>query len=169
MRQDETEITGLYRRHYERIYRYCVYRLYSRDVAEDAAAEVFLRLVEEYDRVKVRDAEGIRNWLYGTASNVAAKYLRDARRRREIAEAVNRRANRSEEGAGDDDRADWTSLYEAIGRLGGKDQELITLRYLEGLATQEIAELLGMRHVTVRVRLSRAVGKLKRELGVDDD
>ncbi len=169
MRQDETEITGHYRRHYGRIYRYCVYRLYSRDVAEDAAAEVFLRLVDEYERVKERDAMGIRNWLYGTASNVAAKYLRDARRRREIAEAVSRRTNRSEEGAGDDDRVDWPSLYEAIGRLGGKDQELITLRYFEGLATQEIAELVGIRHVTVRVRLSRAVGKLKRELGVDDD
>ncbi|KKL21561.1 hypothetical protein LCGC14_2444210, partial [marine sediment metagenome] len=79
------EILEVYGNSFREIYGYCAYRLFSRQLAEDAASAVFLRLVEQYPTLRGRSQQEIRNWLYGTASNVVARYLRDARRRKEIA------------------------------------------------------------------------------------
>ena len=159
------EIAGVYDDCFRGIYGYCVRRLYSKDQAEDAASAVFLRLVEEYGVLRHKSSKGLRNWLYGTANNVIARYFRDARRHREIVAAVTReRQALSFQGVGGDDRLDWPVLYEAIARLEGRHQEMVVLRYFQGLETSAIAKILGMRHVTVRVGLSRAVKKLQSEL-----
>ena len=160
----EEEIVELYNSFYDRVFGYCVYRLFRRDLAEDAAAEVFLLLVEKYPLLRHGDRMSIRNWLYGTASNIAARYLRDAGRRREIAEAL-ARAGTASGGTPRYDRLDWPVLYEAMGQLSVEDQEVVALRYFEGLETRQIAGALGIRHVTARVRLSRAVKKLRKKVG----
>lgn len=160
----EGQIAELYGSFYDRIFGYCAKRLFRKDLAEDAAAEVFLLLAERYPLLRHRDSTSILYWLYGTASNVAARYLRDAARRREIASAL-AKSHVASGKAPEYDRLDWPVLYEAMNRLSDKDQEVLTLRYFEGLETHEIASALGIRHVTARVRLSRAIRKLRRKVG----
>ena len=160
------EITGIYKDHFGGIYRYCAYRLFKRSYAEDATAAVFLRLVEKHAALRAKGKEGIRNWLYGTARNVVASYFRDARRRREIlAEVAAKKGSLLSQGTKKANGDNWPRVYEAIGKLKQRDQELIALRYFQGLETSAIAEALGMKHVTVRVYLSRATKRLKQELG----
>ncbi len=160
------EIADIYKKNVRRIYGYCAYRLFSGQLAEDATAAVFLRLVEHYPALKAKGERGLRQWLYGTASNVAASYLRDAKRRREIqADLSRQRLESLTHGSDDDGRLDWPLLYKAIGRLKRKHQDVIVLRYFQGMKMAAIAEALGMKHGTVRVILSRATKKLHRELG----
>ena len=159
------EIEEIYESSFTEIYRYCAYRLFSAELAEDAAAAVFLRLVEKYAALRGRERREVRAWLYGTASNVAARHLRDARRRRRIAAELARERDRLRARPEDNGRLDWPVLYEAMHGLKRKDQDVIVLRYFQGLQTSEIAEALGVKHTTVRVRLSRAVKKLKDALG----
>ncbi len=160
-------VVALYRDHVGEIYAYCLRRLVCGHLAEDAASAVFLRLVERYPALKDKGRRDIRHWLYGTASNVIARHLRDRRRRREIAEELARQ-QRHARGGGTDayDRMDWPILYGAIARLGRRQQEILTLRYFQELETRDIAAALGMKPVTVRVQLSRAVRRLRRELEV---
>jgi len=107
----------------------------------------------------------VRNWLYGTASNVVASYLKDAKRRKEIAAALLRD---KENGLARDydkgDRLDWPVLYEAMAELKPEVRNIVALRYFQGLQTSAIAELLGMKHVTVRVHISRAIKTLRKKL-----
>jgi len=159
------EIVGIYRSHFREIFAYCVCRLFAKDLAEDATSAVFLRLVEEYPTLRAKSGPEIRSWLYGTASNVMASYLREARRHREIlAEVGRQRKGRLAHGLSPEDKPDWPALYEAMSKLDRRQQDILILRYFQGLETLVIAQVLGMKHVTVRVRLSRAAKKLKRLL-----
>jgi len=159
------EIEDLYRTFFKAIFGYCAYRLFEKNLAEDATSSVFLRFAEEYPKLRGRSKTDIRNWLYGTASNVVARYLADAHR--EI--AVLSGLVRKQEGIfaqpfEDSEILDWPVLYEAMRRLKPRDQEIIALRYFQGFETSVIAKMTGTRHVAVRVRLSRAVKKLRQEL-----
>jgi RNA polymerase sigma-70 factor, ECF subfamily len=58
----------LYGRHYERIYGYCLYKLGSREEAEDAAQTMFLHAVRGLRRGVVPLDEI--NWLLAIARNV---------------------------------------------------------------------------------------------------
>lgn len=156
------QIAELYEDFFGEIYAYCVYRLYSRGLAEDATSAVFLRLVEKYPALRGKDRNAIRSWLYGTASNFAAGYLRDAARHRTIMEGLLRDRQRFlRDKRIEDYGTDWPSVYEAVGRLGEKEQEIVIMRYLHGLQSPQIAAALGMSRVAVRVRLSRAIRTLR--------
>jgi RNA polymerase sigma-70 factor (ECF subfamily) len=52
-------------------------------------------------------------------------------------------------------------LLLAIQQLPAKMQEILRLRYTEGLTTREIAERLGTSDAAIRVQLSRAVARLQ--------
>jgi len=160
------EIADIYGRCFEGVFCYCAYRLFKKDIAEDAVSAGFLRLVEKYPTLRDKEPIKIRNWLYGTASNVVAGYLRDDRRRREICEELRREKEKLFTQGNENNSLDWPGLYEAVGKLKRKDQDVIALRYFQGLETASVAEAMGMKHVAARVRLSRAVKKLRRELGV---
>lgn len=146
------------------IFGYCLRRLYSRQLAEDAASAVFLRLVEQFSLISGKSDQEVRYWLYGTASNAVAALLRDRRRRDETLADVARARQTLGDRDTCTDRLDWPLLYHAISKLSSRQQEILVLRYFQDLETSAIAEALGMKHVAVRVQLSRAVKKLRREL-----
>jgi RNA polymerase sigma-70 factor (ECF subfamily) len=166
----ENGVVELFQAFFEEVRRYCVYRLFDKDLADDAALDVFLSLTDKWPKLKGRSQTAIRKWLYGTASNVAARYLRDAsRQKRIVAELVRQRQERQDDVGVSDNRLDWPVVYEAISRLNPKDQSIVTLRYFLEYDNSEIAKALGMTRVGSRVRLHRAIRALRREMGLKDE
>jgi RNA polymerase sigma factor (sigma-70 family) len=64
------------------------------------------------------------------------------------------------------DRDEVDLLRRALARLNGKDRLALVLRYYLDLSTDEVARTLGVTPVAARVRLHRALAKLKPELEV---
>ncbi|MEK6238924.1 MAG: sigma-70 family RNA polymerase sigma factor [Planctomycetales bacterium] len=60
-------------------------------------------------------------------------------------------------------------MHQALGELPEETQLVLKLRYVEGLATKEIAEKIGKRDGTVRVLISRAVAKLQQMLAPEEE
>jgi RNA polymerase sigma-70 factor (ECF subfamily) len=56
----------------------------------------------------------------------------------------------------------------ALGDLGERDREVLVLRYLEGLATKEIAAVLGISEGAVKMRHVRALDALRRRLPAEE-
>jgi RNA polymerase sigma factor (sigma-70 family) len=56
---------------------------------------------------------------------------------------------------------DHHTLFEAVGRLGQRDREVIVLRYLAELSEAETAAALGCAVGTAKSRLHRALGRLR--------
>jgi RNA polymerase sigma-70 factor (ECF subfamily) len=58
-------------------------------------------------------------------------------------------------------------LLNAISQLPEDQQEALKLRYVEGLASKDIAEKLGKTDGSIRVMLTRSLAKLQQLLGVE--
>lgn len=60
-----------------------------------------------------------------------------------------------------------SEMEDALGRLSGKQQHLIRLRYVEGMSTREVAQSIGESEGATRVGLSRGLHKLREILSRD--
>ncbi len=162
---DTQRMMGIYEESFDRIHRYCLCRLFKREVAQDATSAVFARMIEEFDSLKDKTQEGVVRWLYAAANTVVTNQVRTERRRTEILQEVARQREGQRHGKAIFDRLDWPVLYGAILKLKPNQQDVVVLRYFEGLDLEELADRLKMKPITVRVTLSRAIRKLRKELG----
>jgi len=161
-RDDGTAFVKLYRSHYDAVFRYCVHRLFERQMAEDVTSEVFLKVVENIHGFKGNEKQ-FRCWLYRIATNTVNNHLRKTARRNRLLKFACEHSNSQD--------ADCvvpidklTLLREAVFTLKPRYQTIITLRFFENMKLTEIAEVLGSSPGTVRSQLTRALAKLRKVL-----
>jgi RNA polymerase sigma-70 factor (ECF subfamily) len=112
------------------------------DLAQEATAEAFARLVANAD--DVRESRG---WLYRTGYRVVVDELR--------------REGRGSMGVGEPNRTAPAlglspELVAALRRLPPAQRLVVFLTYQAGMSVREVAELTGAPVATVKVRLHRA-------------
>jgi RNA polymerase sigma-70 factor (ECF subfamily) len=155
----------LYEMYYERIFRFCVYRLFNKEIAEDVTSAVFLHVARGIRGFKGQSEQDFRNWLYAIAANQANAYIRKTSRREKLlAEAAGSISPADAGSAYKSQALDWPRLYAAILRLKPKHQTIVTLRFFENFSYQQIAEILNVKEANVRVTLHRILNKLRNQL-----
>ena len=135
--------------------------------AEDATQEGFVKAFRALDRFRV-GAE-LRPWLLRIVANEARNRVRSSGRRHnlELRLAEGFRpgdAAPSPEAvavAGEERRR----LLTAVNAMAEDDRQVIASRYFLELSSEETAVALGIPEGTVKSRLSRALGRLKVQLG----
>ena len=150
----------------------CRRKLGDPALAEDAAQEASLQALLTLDRL--RRAERFGPWLAGIGLNVCRMWLRARSRERRSWEAVREEhaADASRNGHDDLtlDAADAASaalverVREAVAELPDGQRAAVRLFYLSGLSYAETAGELGIEVGTVRTRLHKARGTLRRHL-----
>jgi RNA polymerase sigma-70 factor (ECF subfamily) len=135
--------------------------------AEEAAQDGFLKAHRALWRF--RPGAPFKPWLLRIVANEARNRRRSAGRQAALAlqaagEAASGDAAPSPEAAllGEERREE---LVSALNRLSEADRETIALRYFIDLSEAEMAAALGVRPGTVKSRLSRALQRLRVELG----
>jgi RNA polymerase sigma-70 factor (ECF subfamily) len=155
----------LYEMYYERIFRFCVYRLFNKEIAEDVTSAVFLQVARGIRNFAGRSEQDFRNWLYAIAANQANAYIRKTSRREKLlAEAAGSISPASPATADRSSAPDWPGLYAAILRLKPKHQTIVTLRFFENFSYQQIAQILGVKEASIRVTLHRILNQLRNQL-----
>jgi RNA polymerase sigma-70 factor (ECF subfamily) len=139
----------LFRRHAAGVASYCRWRSRSRGDAEDAVAEVFLICWRRLDAVPTGDRA--RPWLYATARRVLANQARAHERRGRLHD----RLAEQQLAAAEEEQVDGR-VRGALASLPPRDREVLLLAEWEGLSPGEIARVMRVAPVTVRVRLHRA-------------
>lgn len=129
----------------------------SRPDAEDVVQDLFVGLPEALGRY--RDDGKLEAWLRRIAVNLALKRLRGARRRREdpLPEDLS-----TSEAPG---KVDRIQVQRAVNTLPDRLRTVVILKLVEGYSHHEIGELLGITRGASEVRLSRALDRLRQELG----
>jgi len=169
-RTEADSLSRLYELYYDRIFRFCVHRLFSKETAEDVTSTVFLEAARRIRGFEGRNEQDFRNWLYAIAANQANAYIRKASRRKKLlAEAAYSMTAAATESGDDASEPDWPRLYAAILKLKPKHQTIITLRFFENMEFEQIAEILGTKEATVRVTLHRILKKLRNHLQAIQD
>jgi RNA polymerase sigma-70 factor (ECF subfamily) len=164
-RTDRAAFGLLYDRYYPGVTRYCVRRLFDREIAEDVVSDVFLTLAAKLRDFPGRTETDFRRWLFRIATNAVHAYLRQTRRRQEIWEAAARSRHRAPRASSDAssewERLDWPAVYQAVLELDERDQSLVMLRFFAGLSHEEIAAVVEMTPGAVRTALSRTRARLR--------
>ncbi len=163
-RADADALGRLYELYYERIFRFCVHRLFSKTIAEDVTSAVFLAVAAKIRDFTGRTEQDFRNWLYAIAANNANAYIRKMSRRNELLQQLTASMTEAADCADEANELDWPTLYMAISRLKPKHQTILTLRFFENLQIQEIAKIINAKESTVRVTLHRILRTLREHL-----
>ena len=135
--------------------------------AEDAAQEGFVKAW--YALGRFRSGAAFRPWLLAIVANEARNRRRSRHRRDELtARASSSRpsgdAAPSPEAAALEDEQ-RRLLLAAVNRLPDQHREVIAARFFLELSERETAAVLGCRPGTVKSRASRALARLRAELG----
>jgi len=155
----------LYELYYERIFRFCVYRLFDKEIAEDVTSTVFLEVARGIRIFKGRTEQDFRNWLYAIAANQANAYIRKSSRRKKLLEeAASSMTTSATDGTDKSSEPDWPRLYKAVLKLKPQYQTIVTLRFFENLKYEQIAQILNIKEATVRVTLHRVLNELRNHL-----
>jgi RNA polymerase sigma-70 factor (ECF subfamily) len=132
----------------------------NRATAEELVQEAFARV---WASPNTPSAEpNFRRWLYRTITNLA----RDHHRRR-LVEAKLLFRNPPAVDPVDEvvHRAEDRELMRAVLGLPFKDRHAIYLHYFDGLAFAEVGDVLGVSEIAARVRVHRALERLRGKLG----
>ncbi|MFT4229477.1 MAG: sigma-70 family RNA polymerase sigma factor [Microbacterium sp.] len=146
----------LFRGLYNDVLRFMERRVADREDAAELAADVFRVAWQKYDPQQ----ETSRSWLFAVARNTILDYYRrtgrrDAATQRLIAQTA------TDQGGRDPAEGDDHPVTEALALLPEHMQEILRLRYWEGLDIGEIATVLGITTPTARVRLHRARSRVR--------
>ena len=162
---DRRAFEDLVRTQQHRVYGLALRMLGNAAEAQDVAQEVFIRA--HRGLAEFRGDAQISTWLYTIASRLCLNRLAGSERRlaRHGEEAL---AKLADTGPGPDQALERGELEEALHRaiaeLGEERRVVVVLRDVEGLAYEEIAEILELPVGTVRSRLHRARLDLKEKL-----
>jgi len=158
----------LYERFRDRVYNTALRIVGDRDDAADVMQEVFILLFRHIRRFRAR--ANFASWVYRITVNAALDHLR--RRRRTPAPGASPALLDGPSDVPDPSAPERNLAHldlsehvrDAMSRLSDRLRIVVVLRYLEGLAYADIAEILDCSLGTVKSRLSRAHAALRSEL-----
>lgn len=151
----------VYKTYYSSVLSYLQRKMNNRQDAEDLTSEVFLYC---YDHYASYDPEksAVSTWVYLVANSRLKNYYRDRQENSDISALENVLPDESS----DIERGVYLeqlrkTIAEAISQLPERQQQIVILSYFKQKNSNEIAALLNMTPVNVRVQLSRALSKME--------
>jgi len=137
----------IYKKYSPKIYRLCLGYINDPDLAKDMTQETFIAVWQHLD--SFREASKIGTWIYKIASN---KCLRQLEVENKVAKVSIPLDLQDETAQTTDERQVF--LRRCIAELPELERLLIGL-YLEGVKQDDIAEIIGVSHNNVRVKIHR--------------
>jgi RNA polymerase sigma-70 factor, ECF subfamily len=142
--------------------------------AADLTQDVFVRAWKSLPRLQAPEA--FTSWLYRVATNLTRNWIRDHGKVRH--ESLDQPFAGDEEEGGGREIADFSGdpagvtetramqekVRGAIDGLSPDHRQVVTLHHIEGMAVEEIAQIMNCSVGTVKSRLSRARDHLRRKL-----
>ena len=151
----------LFEQHYPRVYRYALARCGDPDAARDISQDVFLAVWNGLPRFAPKHDGSFPAWLFKIAANTVGTYHRGAHRTIPVPDELLPDASVEFEGG----LVTLRVLLDALALLPRDQGEVLTLRFLVGLPSAEVAEAMGRSVGAVTALQMRALAKIRSQLG----
>src|SRR5271155_5552348 len=167
-RTGDTQAWGdLYREFAPAIFRFCRRAMPTREDAEDATMEIFMKLREkigQYDQGRSFTA-----WLYKVAANhcwdmLRRRKIRQDKETEDVTEMPIESPDPNQLERLIEERSS-EQVRKALDKLGARARMALVMRYYSDMSYDEIADALGVRRPFVGVVLLRARHELRQALG----
>src|SRR5947209_14374347 len=167
-RTGDAEAWGeLYREYAPAIFRFCRRAMPTREDAEDATMDIFMKLKDKL--VQFDQSRSFTAWLYKVAANHCWDLLRRRKTRqdKETEDLENVPLEHPDPNQLDKLIEQRTSeeVRRALDKLGTRARMALVMRYYSDMSYDEIADALGVRRAFVGVVLLRARHELRHALG----
>jgi RNA polymerase sigma-70 factor (ECF subfamily) len=160
---DEAALGELYDRYAARVYAYIYRRVGDVHLAEDLTGDVFVRVIQAIQAEHFWHTS-FRAWLYRIAHNLVVDHYR---RQPSVVELeLDEQMIASEDNLTSvvAKRASNQTLRAAINRLTPGQQQVLTLRFGEGLTARETSKIMGKSIGAIEALQHRALAALRRVL-----
>lgn len=142
---------------YDKIYRYCYFKLHSSGLAEDVTQETFLRYLEHYNGITTASAL---KCLYTIARNLCVDEYRKPK------------TESMDESMPDDAMEENLMMHlavrAALSRLAPDQQELLLLRYVNEVPVSALGKIYGLSRFAIYRKITSASNQLREELRKED-
>ena len=158
---DTSAFAQLYDRYVDVVFRYVLFRVGDRELAEDVTSETFLRALRRISSVSYQGRD-VGAWFVTIARNLVLDHVKSSRFRLEVATAEVDDSRRVEHGPEQQviSKVTTAALLECVQQLGDDQRECIVLRFLQGLSVAETAEVMRRNEGAVKALQHRAVRRL---------
>jgi RNA polymerase sigma-70 factor, ECF subfamily len=163
---DDTDAFGeLYMRYLDAIYRYIYFRVDDSRDAEDLTEQVFLKAWEALPGYE-RQGYPFTSWLYRIAHNTVIDHYRRQKATVALSPLPELELNSNQPNTLDQviEAEEASMLAAAISQLPDEQQQVIVLRFIEGLRHAEIAQVMDKSKGACRTIQYRALTALSRLL-----
>jgi len=164
---DRRALTEIYDMYQQPLYRYIYRQVGNVEVARDLTADVFQRFLQALQKGRGPDKQ-LKAWLYRVAHNNVVDYYRRQQHRQHLPLDERVASNGDNPAKLADSNIAAKRVREALKLLTPDQRQVITLKFLNGLANKEIAELLNKPIGAVKSLQHRGLAALQREL-VDEE
>ena len=138
---------------YDKVYRYCYFRVKNQHLAEDITQETFLRFFESSS---YRDAGRPLAFLYTVARNLCIDEFRKVHTEELKEEIV--------QNGFEDAVVEKENLQQAMETLTKEEQELLLLRYVNEVSLADLSNMYGKSRFALYRELSKITSKLERRI-----
>lgn len=162
---DPEAFSLLYERFVTRIYNYIYYRTGNPHEAEDLTARVFHRALHHITHYDNRGVP-FSAWLYRIAHNLVANWHRDNSRRKEV--PLDDYSQQPQRSLAPEVRVvnnqEMEDLLKAIRKLPADRQQLLILKFVEGMSNAEVAVIMTRSEGAIKSLYHRTLIALREEL-----
>ena len=153
----------LYRKYFPMINNFVYRRLEDEDLKNEIVANVFYKVMNKLYMFKVLHSRktSFSAWVYRIAINEINQYYRNQKREKKIYNAEKQNFVYNMQDKEPLLNITFEDVKAKFEYLKPKDRDIISLRFFEKLSYQEISEILKINEGTAKVRLHRALKKLK--------
>lgn len=163
---DSESMEGLMSQYQAALLRYATRVLSNQEAAQDVVQEAFIRLHENWDKVRERRVP-VKGWLFRTTHNAAVDYIRKESRLRQLHERKTAQddcfaSNNDEEQRDREER--HALVLRHLDALRPREREVLVLRLQEEMSYKEIAAVIRRSEGYVGSLIHTATRKLTKSL-----
>lgn len=165
---DADAFAELYDAYCDEIYRFILHRVSSKQTAEDLTSQVFLKAWDNLGRYKMRGSP-FGAWLFKIARNMVIDHYRTRKETFPLeTEAISRPDPKTNVAKEVERQLQGEWLRKMLQRLTEDQREVLTLKFINGLTTGEVAKVMGKRQGAIRALQMRALQALADLIGGDN-
>lgn len=159
-------LAAIYDRFHDPLYAYIYRRVGDVDVARDLTGELFRRFLEALNRDRGPD-QHLQAWLYRTAHNLVIDYYRRRQHRQHLPLREELLSGDENPAAAAEVALETARVRLAFQELTADQQQVLALKYLQGLSNDEVAEVMDKPVGAVKALQHRGLRALQRRLAPD--